>query len=328
MSDRQYSHHDDQTRLETALRSTQPWLEANLTFLICGFAAVRAVAAGIVWYQRQPEANAEVSAQWMDARQPEDFQNIADTHDNSPLGRLARLSLADSLINNGSRSIFSDREAADADFELADAALSRLTDSSELGDNERQRVLMSQARLAEIRGDGSDESIQAAIAAWQKILDQFEEPFAKEYVEGRIEELGKPGVGTFYAWFHEFDPKPQDDLNLPGLGLGLEPGPGSAVPDIPSLTDEPDPLESAQGTADDTAGTEDSTEPETTEDVRTEESATEESSEEPASQSESGSADSPSNEPSGEAVQSESTESTSSDSSESPQEETPAEPAE
>lgn len=324
MSDRQYSHHDDQTRLETALRSTQPWLEANLTFLIYGVAAVLAIAAGIVWYQRQPEANAEVSAQWMDARQPEDFQNIADTHDNSPLGRLARLNLADSLINNGSRSMFSDREAADADFELADAALSRLIDSSELGDNERQRVLMSQARLAEIRCDGSDESIQAAIAAWQEILNQFEEPFAKEYVEGRIEELGKPDVGSFYAWFHEFDPKPQDDLNLPGAGLGLGPGPGSAVPDIPSVTDEADPLtidplESTQGSA----GTEDSTEPETTEDVRTEESATEESGEEPASQSESESADSASDEPDEEAV-----ESISSDSSDSPQEETPAEPAE
>ena len=112
MSDRKYTHHDDQTHLETALRRTQPWVEANLTFLIYGLAAVLAIAAGMVWYQRQPEVNAAVSAEWMDARQPEDFQNIADTHDNSPLGRLARLNLADSLINKGSRAMFTDREPA------------------------------------------------------------------------------------------------------------------------------------------------------------------------------------------------------------------------
>ncbi len=241
MSDKHYTH-PDQTYLESALRSLRPWLEANATFLIYGLAAILAAVAGIIWYQRQPEENAALSALWMDAREPEDYQNIADTWEGTRLGTLARLSQADSLLNKASRSRFTDRQAALTDQELAEAALNRLVERTDLDGSSRQRVLMDQARLAELNCDGSDESVQKAVAAWQAVLDEFEAPWAKDYIESRIERLQKPETSRFYTWFSQLDPKPLDNLDLPQDGQNVpsgetppSDGPASAVPAVPEL---------------------------------------------------------------------------------------------
>jgi len=236
MSDKQYTHHDDQTQLETALRKAQPWFEANATFLIYGLAGILAIAAGIVWYQRQPETEAGVSALFHEASAPEDYQTAADQYGDSALGPYARLSQAEGLIASGAGKLFSDREAANAELEQADAALSRLADSANLNSTIRERVLIDQARLAEIRCDGTEASQAAGVAAWQAVLDHNPSSFAKDLAEGQIEVLNTPGESTFYAWFHELDPKPADDLELPGLGSGPSSGgPMSNVPSIPGL---------------------------------------------------------------------------------------------
>lgn len=234
MSDKHYTHHDDRTHLESALRKTVPWFEANATFLIYGLAAVLAVAAAVVWVRRQPQENSEVSALWMDAEQPEDFQNIADEHGGTSLGRLARLQQADSLLNSAIRKSFTDRAAANLELEQADAALNRLTDLGDLDSSAAERVLIGKARLAEVRCDGTAESMQSVIAAWQAILDYNDASIAKEMVERRIARLGTPEAAEFYVWFHALDPKPEDDLTAPGMPGSALPGPGTSVPAIPS----------------------------------------------------------------------------------------------
>jgi len=237
MSDKHYTHQGDETYLELALRRSKPWFEANATFLIYGLAAVLAVVAAIVWMQRQPATNFEASALWLDAEAPEDYQNIADKHEGTKLGDLARLKQADSLLNNASRNMFSDRETANKELEAAEKALDRLANSSTIDSAVRDRVSIDQARLAEIRCDGTEASVKAAVDAWQNVITQNDASIAKTLAEARIAKLADTDASEFYAWFQPLNPKPADDLQMPGLPT--MPGPGSRVPAVPPNLDLP-----------------------------------------------------------------------------------------
>ncbi len=238
MSDKHYTHSSDATHLETALRRTKPWFEANATFLIYGLAVVLAVVAAIVWMQRQPEQNSAASALLMDADGPEDFQNIADQYEGTPLANLARLKQADTLLNSASSKLFTDRTAANAELEQAEAALNRLPEASGIDAAVRDRVAINLARLTEMRCDGTEESIQGAIDAWQNVLTQNENSIGKLLAEGQIAELKKASAADFYAWFQPLDPKPADDLSFPGLPGGTF-GPESVVPEVPPNAEFP-----------------------------------------------------------------------------------------
>jgi hypothetical protein len=263
MSDKHYTHHDDQTHLETALRQARPWLETNATFLIYGLAAILAVTAAVIWTQRQPVANAAASALFQEAAEPEDFQAIADDYGETKLGQLARLNQATGLLNSASRNFFTDRDAADADLKQAQAALERLAETGDLDAMMQERVLIGQARLAEIRCDGTDESVQATVSAWQAVLDECDPSMAQVLAEGQIKALKDSDNASFYAWLSALEPTPADDLNMPGLmpGMGVS-GPGSTVPDIPEGLTMPVLPESLDETPEgDQSGDEDAEEP-------------------------------------------------------------------
>jgi len=264
MSDKQYTHHDDRTALEAQLQKLGVWLGANATFLIYGLAAVLAVTAGVVYMQRQPPENADASAQLLVARQPQDFQSIADSvGDSSPLGHWTRLRQANSLLNSGIRTMFTNREEATAELEQADAAFERLDNTSGLGSDVHERVLLGKAKLAETRCDGSDESIEAALVAWQRVLDEYPDSLFREHATDRIERLNDPGTKAFYAGFVAYEPKPEDDLRQPGFPAsdvpGVPDGAGSEGTESLILPDLENPLYDAPSEGD--AGSDESGEP-------------------------------------------------------------------
>ena len=236
MPDKHYTHRGDRTYLELALRRTFPWFEANATFLIYGLATVLAVAAAFVWIRRQPAENSDVSAMWIDADDPEAFQSIADQFVGTELGSLARLKQVDTLLNSASRKMFTDRGAAQQELDLADAAINRLVNATLHDDVVHARVLLCQARLAEVRCDGTEESVATATKAWQdflNFLDQTKTTMGSELAERRIAKLGKSATADFYAWFHALDPKPADDLEPPDSSGDSSTGPSSGVPTVP-----------------------------------------------------------------------------------------------
>jgi len=254
MSDKHYTHSGDETHLELALRRSLRWFDANATFLIYGLAVVLAVAAGIVWMQRQPEANSEASALWLDADTAEDYQDIADKFEGTRLASLARLKQADSLLNNASRNMFTDRETANKELTAAEKALDRLGNSSSIDDALRDRIAIDQARLAEIRCDGTEASVKNSVDAWRNVIAQNDASVARTVAEARIVKLAESDASEFYAWFQPLDPKPADDLQMPGLpGMPGMPGPGSNVPDVPLNLDLPVLEDLMQETAEDSS---------------------------------------------------------------------------
>ena len=233
MSDRHYVHHENEVQLAKLLKESKPFLERYGTTMIYAVAAVMAIAAVVVYVQRQPAPTAEVSRDLLLATTAEDYQAVADESPDSPIGILARLRQADRELEDAVSKMFTDREAAQDNLVSAEKAYKQLEDRKDINDSVRERVLVGLARVAECRCDGKDETVTAASAAWERILKAFPDSKTfKSLAESRIKRLASKDSHEFYAWFSTQNPKPGDDLLMPQDG-----GPGQvpSMPMFPSL---------------------------------------------------------------------------------------------
>ena len=219
--------HSNQTELEKLLRRMKPWLVENATTLIYALAAVLAVAAVVVYARRAPSGNVEASRALLVARTPEDYRDVADEFPDAKIGVWARLRQADRLLDNAVKSMFSNRKLGIDELAQAETAYQRLADRTTLDEQVRERVLIGLARIAETRCDGTPASADASIAAWQRVLDEFEGSIVKDHAKSRVAALSTDECRAFYAWFHEQDPSPAD--------VGLLPGQPS-VPGVPNAS--------------------------------------------------------------------------------------------
>ena len=233
MSDRHYVHHHDEVQLARILKESKPWLEKYGTTLIYGLAAVMAVAAVVVYIRNQQPATAEESRNLLVAATPEDFQGVADQTPDSQIGIVARLRQAELSLRDAISAMFTDRKTAVETLDQASVTFERLAERKDISPDIRLRVMVGLARVAETRCDGTDESVSAAVEAWEAVLKESQDSkMFKEVAEDRIKKLPLESTKSFYAWFQTQDPKPGDDLLLP------QDGPGN-VPDIPRI-DIPD----------------------------------------------------------------------------------------
>ena len=231
MSDRHYVHHENEVQLAKLLKESKPFLERYGTTMIYAVAAVMAIAAVVVYVQRQPAPTAEVSRDLLLATTAEDYQAVADESPDSPIGILARLRQADRELEDAVSKMFTDREAARDNLVSAEKAYKQLEDRKDINDSVRERVLVGLARVAECRCDGKDETVTAASAAWERILKAFPDSKTfKSLAESRIKRLASKDSHEFYAWFSTQNPKPGDDLLMPQDG-----GPVPSTPMFPSL---------------------------------------------------------------------------------------------
>ncbi len=233
MSDRHYVHPHDEIALAKLLKESKPFLERYGTTIIYALAAVMAIAAVVVYVQRRPSPTADASHQLLLATTAEDYQNVADKFSDTPIGILSRLRQADRKLEDAVSAMFTNREAALDDLATAQKAYEELENRKDIVDAVRERVLVGLARVAECRCDGSEESIKAATAAWERILTSFPDSKTfKDAAESRVKRLGTKDCSEFYAWFHELNPKSGDDLLLPQDG---RPGQVPGMPNFPTL---------------------------------------------------------------------------------------------
>lgn len=233
MSDKHYVHAPETTKLEALLKQSRPWFERYATAMIYGVAAIMAIAAGIIWFNRQPATNAAGSQALMLASTAEDYQDVADRFPDTEIADVARLRQAESILESAITSLFENRQVGVEELTTAERAFESLANRSDLSPMLRQRVLVGLARIAECRCDGSDRSVDAAVAAWQRLLDEYPDSgIFTELAEERIRLLPLETTRSFYAWFQLQDPKPGDDLALP------QDRPAD-VPDIPDLSGLP-----------------------------------------------------------------------------------------
>ena len=229
MSDRHYVHHEDEVALAKILKESKPWLEQYGTTIIYGVAAVLAVSAVVVYIARRPPATAAESSGLLMAASLEEYQTVADSAPDSPIGIVARLRQAELALDQAVGQLFTDREKSVESLDKAARTFENLADRKDLNSDLRERVLAGVARVLECRCDGTDATVNSAIEAWEKLLKEY--PDSKKFydiAESRVKALKSENSKAFYAWFQTQNPKASDDLLLP------QDGPGS-VPDVPKI---------------------------------------------------------------------------------------------
>ena len=233
MSDRHYVHHEDEVALAKILKESKPWLEEYGTTIIYGVAAVLAVSAVVVYVARRPPATAAESSGLLMASSIEQYQTVADSAPDSPIGIVARLRQAELSLDEAAGQLFTDREKSAESLDKAARTFENLADRKDLNSDLRERVLAGVARVLECRCDGTDATVNPAIEAWEKLLKEYpDSKMFKDIAESRVKSLKSAKSKEFYAWFHTQNPKASDDMLLP------QDGPGK-VPDVPKI-DIPD----------------------------------------------------------------------------------------
>ena len=257
MSDRHYVHHEDEVALAKILKESKPWLEQYGTTIIYGVAAVLAVSAVVVYIARRPPATAGESSGLLLASSLEDYQTVADSAPDSPIGIVARIRQAELSLDQAVSQLFTDREKSVESLDKAARTFENLADRKDLSSDLRERVLAGVARVLECRCDGTDATVNPAIEAWEKLLKDYpDSKMFKDIAESRVKTLKSDKSKSFYAWFHTQNPKASDELLLP------QDGPGK-VPDVPKI-DIPDfttPAAPAEGAKTEGAKTETPTTP-------------------------------------------------------------------
>lgn len=252
MSDRHYVHHEDEVALAKILKESKPWLEQYGTTIIYGVAAVLAVSAVVVYIARRPPATAGESSGLLLASSLEDYQTVADSAPDSPIGIVARIRQAELSLDQAVGQLFTDREKSVDSLDKAARTFENLSDRKDLSSDLRERVLAGVARVLECRCDGTDATVNPAIEAWEKLLKEYpDSKMFKDIAESRVKTLKSDKSKAFYAWFHTQNPKASDDLLLP------QDGPGK-VPDVPKINipDFTTPGPPAEGTKTEGAKTE------------------------------------------------------------------------
>ena len=220
---------NNHTELEKLIRSSGPWLATNATTLIYALAAFLAVAAVVVYMKRSPAGEVEASRALLLAVSPEDFCDVADGFPNTKIAMWARLRQGDRLRDDAVAHMFSDRPLGLGELDKSEAAYKRLlAGRTDLSEDLRERVLIGLARIADTRLDGTQESADFAVAAYQRVLDEFGSSIDKQQCESRIAQISTDASKTWCAWFHELKPAPAPDVpGIPGID-SLNPGTDAA----------------------------------------------------------------------------------------------------
>jgi len=220
----------------------------------------------VIWNSQRNAQQSEGWTRLASAGSTEDFENIAEEFAGSPVADWASIQAAESHLQTGIRSSFTDRSAGDRSLKDAKEEFQKLLDSSSTPAEIRERALFGLARAEESTSDGD---LKAATELYKKLISEYPNSVFRQLAEQRVKPaegekvaaLDEEGTKKFYKWFHEQDPKPGDrqrpGFNLPmpggagphgGAPQGNAPAGGQttpgmpALPGLPSLPGLPEPL--------------------------------------------------------------------------------------
>lgn len=197
-----------------------------------------------------------------------DFETVAEDFSGTKVAQWALVHAAESHLQSGIRSSFTDRSAGDRDLADAKEQFQKLLDSASTLPEIRERALFGMARAEE---SGSDGDLKNASELYTKLIQEYPESIFRKLAEQRVKPvegekvavLDQEETKNFYKWFHAQNPKPGDrqrpGFNMPMPG-GAAPGgeangstetPGlPALPGLPSLPGLPAPVTSSPETDD------------------------------------------------------------------------------
>ena len=212
-------------------------------------------AALIYWWRTTSAAEAIAWNDFFISGSVDSYSEVASTHEGTRAAQWAKLYEAEGYLNGALKDSFTNREKANTDLKKARELFEELLTANP-GHEAREKILFGLARTQEFTSAGK---LDEAISTYETLLKDFPETFYRKEVESRITHLKSAGAQSFYAWFGQQNPKPEDPAKpkdgpkpkpstspidplvpLTGLGSELETkGPG--LPNLPLLSNEEKP---------------------------------------------------------------------------------------
>ncbi len=168
---------------------------------------------------------------------------VGDSYPNTPSAAWSRLYEGNAHLADGIRSLYSDREDAEARLGDARSAFNEAMVGSE------DSLLLSRAHFGNARVAESLGQIDEAIESYKKCIDADESEAMVNKATDRIEALSKPQTKDFLVWFGKQDFAPADPSLPPALPSS------KTLPDLPDL-DLPPLGAGTTATGENTAGDE------------------------------------------------------------------------
>jgi hypothetical protein len=257
----EHRHHLAENDLEHKLGELGEKLKPYSKQILFGSLALSALAviAVFVFNNLRAEDRSAWSA-FTACQNASQFEEVAVNFPGSSVAQWAWINAGEMRLQNGAQLSFTSRTVAVEDLEAARVAFEKVLNDSNSAPEAIERALNGMGRTLETLCE-----TQAAIEAYQKLISDFPASQYRRWAEYRVEELQRPEVQEFYAWYKDQTPDPSD-RPLP------EDGPFGSTFDIPPLLDRNAPpysgnvpeIEDATGDAETEAeGT--ATEPEGTE---------------------------------------------------------------
>jgi hypothetical protein len=241
--------------LEKIALKAKPFLEQHQNTIVYAVCAVLLVSAFVFYLSRSWGAGDPVGwdefIQAVHGNSPDGFGQVAEKYPNRTVGQWALLGEAEIYLAQGVRSSFTDRKGALSDLKAAREKFETLLAMSHLPTNVKERGLFGLSRCLETISDGDNEQ---AIKAYEAFLREFPDSTYAAIAEHQIRLLKSEEGKSFYAWFAQQDPKPEDrprpSDGLPPGHPGVDPGSLIQLPDLPDALKLPE-AEGPRGSAPD-----------------------------------------------------------------------------
>jgi hypothetical protein len=219
-----------------ATRASEQYVHQHVATIVIAAIALIAVVLGVwFWISGLGSTGSESWRSLSGANSVEDFARAADKYRGTSVASWARLREAEAELFNGTRLMFTDRDAGRSELRKAQEAFEEVVADKNATDEIQERALYG---LATTREALSDKNTEPAIQTYQRLLTQFPNTVYKPLAEARIAALKTGRAQDFYAWFHVQNPQPRD-RELP-QDLAIPPAPGDAKsqpdpfgPDLP-----------------------------------------------------------------------------------------------
>ncbi len=223
-------------RLGHGLASVQPALPA-----ILGTIAV-AIVGALIWGVFSNSRQRAQAAAWTEYYynisygDPDSYLDVADQFPDSTMAGWARLSAADSYLQRGIDSLYTNRSEGEDNIGLAIENYEDILADAP-SDELRRKALIGQGIAHESLGQ-----LEKANELYEQFVASDAAAQLKSAVNQRIAFINSPSGKTFYQWFTALDPKLDSaislppDLSLPPTTPDLDFG-GISLPDDSSTVD-------------------------------------------------------------------------------------------
>jgi predicted negative regulator of RcsB-dependent stress response len=199
--------------LAKALEKTKPYQNAILGCVILLLAVYILYS---IWSKGHNSRLADSSTQFhsalfdsMSSNEPSEFQEMAKTYADTPLGNLAALSAADMHLLNGSNQQFQNKAKANAEFssatELYEKVLPHLANP----------LLIARAKFGLARVKECQNELPEAEKLYAEIVEKYPLGPYQTLASLRLEDLKRPATKATYDKFANFKPSAFKDETVP-----------------------------------------------------------------------------------------------------------------